>query len=373
VRLRGLIGPAILLLVLAGSGYPVLAGSGLSGTVVDGSNDDRPVAGVALTLQTREATPRTVERTRSDSGGRYRFAAGGASTRNDAMVATYQGITYTQPISAGTTLHVFQTTRDDSQLVSQTTLVFVDLAAGAWQVLVWHKFSNLNTHAYVGPLHFTLPAGSRDFAPFHGASGVQQQGRTITYKAAILPGLDSGANYIYEYRLPYTGDDLPLALTTDYPTQTFCLSASKLVEVSAPTLTAGVQNKACTAPGGTFTVYRGTDLRDRGGLVAATLRPVRIQDISQNLGAQPGVRATALATGLVPLLAVLPLLRRRGSQDRGSKRGSAAAAANPRRAALVAEIAALDEAREVGSLDDQEHGARRRALVERALRLDEPR
>lgn len=372
MRLRGLIGPAILLLALAGSGHPVLAG-GVSGTVVDGSNGDHPVGGVALTLQTREATPRTLEHARSDSGGRYRFATGAAAARNDALVATYQGITYTQPISAGTTLHVFQTTSDDSQLVSQTTLVFVDLAAGAWQVLVWHKFSNLNTRAYVGSLHFTLPAGSRDFAPFHGASGVQQQGRTVTYKAAILPGLDSGANYIYEYRLPYTGDDLPLALTTDYPTQTFCLSASKLVEVSAPTLTAGVQDKACTAPGGNFTVYRGTDLRDRGGQVAATLRPLRIADISQNLGTQPGVRAAVLITALVPLLAVPLLLRRRGSRGGPPGRGGAVATADPRRADLVAEIATLDEAREVGSLDDQEHGSRRRALLERALKLDGPR
>ena len=71
-----MIGPTVLLLVLAGSGYPVLAGSGLSGTVVDGSNGNRPVGGVALTLQTREATPRTVERTRSDSGGRYRWGCG---------------------------------------------------------------------------------------------------------------------------------------------------------------------------------------------------------------------------------------------------------------------------------------------------------
>lgn len=219
MRLRGLIGFAILLLIVVNSARPVLAG-GVSGTVVDGSNANRPVGGIAMTLQTREATPRTVDRARSDSKGRYRFGTGATGARNDALVATYQGITYTQPISAGTTLQVFQTTSNDSQLVSQTTLVFVDLAAGAWQVLVWHKFSNLDTRAYDGSLHFTLPEGGRDLAPLHGASGVQQWGRTITYKAAILPGLDSGANYIYEYRFPYTGDDLPFTLVTDYPTQT---------------------------------------------------------------------------------------------------------------------------------------------------------
>lgn len=367
MRLRGLIGLAILLLIVANSAHPALAG-GVSGTVVDGSNGNRPVGGVALTLQTREATPRTVGRARSDSKGRYRFVTGATGARNDALVATYQGITYTQPISAGATLHVFQTIANDSQLVSQTTLVFVDLAAGAWQVLVWHKFSNLDTRAYNGSLRFTLPEGSRDFAPFHGASGVQQQGRTITYKAAILPGLDSGANYIYEYRFPYTGDDLPLTLVTDYPTQTFCLSASRLVEVTAPSLTAGVQDKACAAPGGSFTVLRGTDLRDRGGHVAVTLRPVRIRDLSRNLGSQPGVRAAALAIAAVPLLALLLLLGRRvGGPGRS---GGGSAAAGPHRHALVAEIASLDEAREVGSLDDHEHGARRRALVERALGLD---
>jgi len=349
MRLRGLIGFAILLLIVVNPARPVLAG-GVSGTVVDGSNANRPVGGVALTLQTRKATPRTVDRARSDSKGRYRFGTGATGARNDALVATYQGITYTQPISAGTTLQVFQTTSNDSQLVSQTTLVFVDLAAGAWQVLVWHKFSNLDTRAYDGSLHFTLPEGGRDLAPLHGASGVQQRGRTITYKAAILPGLDSGANYIYEYRFPYTGDDLPFTLVTDYPTQTRCLSASRLVDVTAPSLTAGVQDKACAAPGGTFTVLRGTNLRDRGGRVAVTLRPVRIGDISQNLGFQPGVRASALATAAMPLLALLLLLGRRvGGHGR---LGGGPHTAEPPRRAVVAELASLDEAREGSSLDD---------------------
>lgn len=357
-----------------------LASGTVHGTVVDGTVNDRPLAGIQVLLRSGDSPPRVIARTRTDARGAYRFAVARDTARNDTLLATYQGFSYSQPVSTTTTLRVFQITRSDAQIVSASETLFISLADGYWNLFASRQLVNLGAKTYVGTLgqaespatiRITLPPRNDAFRPIHGfaTQGIHRRGDVIFDTTALepsVPGFSTGLGYIYAYRFRYTGNDLPLHLVFDYPTTALCVAETNLVDLQAPTLQRGSADKSCSLAGGRLRFFSGHTFPGRGTVVSLLLKPARTHEIGDNLAAQPGVRAASVLTALAVLCGAIRAARRRPSTVVKAG-GEEMLLHDPQRRALVAQIAALDEEREIGSLSDSEYSARRRELVARAL------
>ncbi|MDZ7374121.1 MAG: hypothetical protein ONB23_09145 [candidate division KSB1 bacterium] len=353
----------------------LLQAAGISGRVVNGTHDGRPVPGCPLYLLrfSRPDLGQTVlDSTRSDQQGQFRFAR---LTPDSGAVfvasARYLGVEYFSPLFQvlrpdtllDLTVVVFDTTQEVPVLHVQMHHVFAERDTADYfvrEVLAFHAVGNRTFVAGQAGHTLALSLPPQAYA-FHAESGFDTRslhikGHTLLSDRPIAPGAHQLA---YQYRLPLERGRFRFQRPIDYPTAIFSFFYLD------PSLRAESAVLKATAP----LVVRG---RQYGRLVGENLKPGTEVDVA--LARRSLLRARALRWGVPLLLAVVlagvSLLLFRYPKIKEAQKKEADPGVQ-RREQLLYEIAALDEAFEAGQLPEEEYTAKRKQLKDEVVRLTE--
>lgn len=214
----------------------------MSGTVLNGSRNNAPVAGQTVTLEvyTSHTQTQSAGTATTDAQGHFSFA--GLDTSGSSVyqldVRYDNGDFTTAPLSFDSgavqpqTITVYDTTTDPSALsVTNTTMLFSspDTKMGLIPVGVFVTFKNSSHLAFAPPsapasggnpmslLRFALPSGAQDLTLGAGFTGVQvvQVDKGFAALATVPPGT---TQFAYAYRLPYTSSEDSFQFKAVYPT-----------------------------------------------------------------------------------------------------------------------------------------------------------
>lgn len=360
----------------------------VSGSVVNSSHNDAPLSGQAVTLiEVASGQSASIATATSDAQGTFNFTNvtpdSGASYELEVQ---YEGGSFTSSAYDATqlgaqpvTLHVFDTTSDDSTvLVALNTLVLDEPKAQAGLISVAESVTIYNTglKAYVATLQptagkpmnllrFVLPTNAKNLVLGAGFATVQvvQAPTGFGVTATVPPG---SSEFAFAYDLPYTGSTFAITTKSEY--------SSRQVVALVPTdlhLAPGdfTQKPNVDAAGGHFQLLEQDNVAV-GATLRFTLRDLPRPGEPQYLDARAlGVIGSLLA---LLLLASLLFYLRRGNlaPALGLARVSlpTRAAPNPRdseRKALLRQHLALDEQRKAGKLSAADYEHQRSELRER--------
>jgi mono/diheme cytochrome c family protein len=354
--------------------------------VIQGTADAQPVANLPLTLtayinfepvQTYTAT--------TDSTGQHQFS-NLATDEGIVYLATtnYAGLLYNSDIAQLTPLTltgmielpVYETTTNGDGVHINRANWLVDFEPGALRVGVILIFSNQLDRTYIGQpvegvngaatLALAVPPGATEIEFEDGVLGgrYQQVGERIYDVAPVPPGADA-RQLIYSYLLPYSGTETSIAQAFLYPVGALSLLITDLpgVVAEAPLLTEGGVE---TIQGVNFRRWNGANLDNP--TVALTLRnlpPPEGDGLNSNAAGGSAAATPALAPSVaIGLGAVLCLvlagvlyipLRRSGAANRLE-------ALQTEQAALITEIAELDDEHASGTLSTGEWSQERARL-----------
>lgn len=217
------------------------AGGSITGTVVNGTHGNAPVAGQTVTLQVsvQQGKPQTAATTTTDARGQFSFTgldASGASAYN--LDARYQSgdfgsgaITFDSGAAQQVTFPVYDTTSSDATLsVSVATVLFSEpnKQAGTIPVGEFISFKNTGRTAYVGTtapangmpmglLRFALPANATNLTVGQGFANTQviQVGSGFGATATVPPGT---TQFAFVFDVPYTSTDYLFSFKAEYAT-----------------------------------------------------------------------------------------------------------------------------------------------------------
>jgi hypothetical protein len=242
--------------------HALAAGAGtISGTLVNGSHANQPVAGQTITLQQSVAHNKAqdVATTNTDAAGHFSFTgldASGASVY--ALDTQFQGgdfgsqpITFDSGPAQQVTLTVWDTTSDDSTLsITTATLLFSapNQPKGLIPVGEFVTLQNSGTRAFVGSfapangrpmglLRFALPAGATNLTVGAGfaATQVVQVSTGFGATATVPPGT---TQFAFVFDVPYTATDYVLHYSAEYPTRQVVLLVPTNMLTDAQSFTA---------------------------------------------------------------------------------------------------------------------------------------
>ncbi|MGH2704169.1 MAG: hypothetical protein ACRDJ4_03490 [Actinomycetota bacterium] len=367
-RLRVVAAAAVLLLALA---PPVRAAEAVSieGTIANGTQGAEVPAALTVTaVQLDSGGEETARLQAPASNGSFRVDGFDSSRGSRYVVATdYSGVTYSQvaegagPVVSAA-LRIFETTDDDAVVsIPADTLTVVGGGEDRLEVLQLFKVRNSSDRTYVGQpsaeprtvLRLPVPSGAFDLLPAEGitARTISSVAEGFAIADPLIPG-DTSVSYLYKVRAPRGGWVLDRPVF--YPTERFDLLTGPGIRVAGSGLTF---EEAVGIAGRPYRRYRAGPFR-AGGRVAADIN-----------GAEEPSRLYwwgLLGAGLlVAAGAGVATLRRRRS---GPEPPRSAAA---ERAALIEEIAALDEAHAAGTVTGDAFEDDRARLKERLVALTE--
>ena len=215
----------------------------IGGQVLDGSQNNRPVANQSVTLQLapQNGAARDLITLTTDAQGHYTFNALQAdSTVQYAVYTLYQGAQYVTDLidlsknaNQQVNLTVYDATTSTTNLaVVQTTILLdkPDPQTGLLSVSEDFFFENLSNNTYVGSLDasqgkpnallFNLPDGARLLNLGTGFDGYRaiQVNTGFASNAAVPPGT---SRFSFSFKVPYTGKNYHFAYTPVYPTVAF--------------------------------------------------------------------------------------------------------------------------------------------------------
>ncbi len=212
----------------------------LTGTVVNGSHNNQPVGGQAVTLQAyvSHATLQNIAHVTSDARGGFTFTGlDGSGATTYVVSVPYQGGLFSSNAitlnngSASETLSVYDTTTDAAGLsISLVTVLLSEPVTQTGMVPVGEflTFENSGTRAYVanaaaqggqptGMLRFALPTGSANVSLGAGFTGAQTISVSTGFAATgtLPPGKTQVA---FAFQVPYSSTDFVFPYKAEYPT-----------------------------------------------------------------------------------------------------------------------------------------------------------
>jgi 5-hydroxyisourate hydrolase-like protein (transthyretin family) len=211
----------------------------ISGQLLDGSNHSAPLAGQQVTLQMAKGnTTRDLAIATTDAQGNFSFNnLSTDKTISYAVYMRYQGAQYVSGLvtlnsnpAPHVNLTVYQATQRSNNIAIVDASVLIhepNVQKGTLTISEVFAFMNLDTQAYVGSLKatngppnallFSLPPDTRNIVLGEGFSGyhVIQVDRGFASDAAILPGQNT---FSFSFDVPYSSSTLDLNYTTMYPT-----------------------------------------------------------------------------------------------------------------------------------------------------------
>jgi len=233
---------ALLVLSLLLAASAARAGTA-SGVVHNGTNGNKPAAGVDVLLIQLQGGMQTVASTKTDAEGRFTFDNPAIGSGPMLIRAVYRGVFFHQPLTPGTStvdVTVYEPTSNPAAIkIPLRLLVF---QPNADKLMVGEEFSVQNSTnppaAYYkqdGNFEFTIPQGAElDQVSTFGPSGMPIRQGTIDKgkgKYAIAYAFQPGQNGVrVSYILPYAGDHASLRENSTY-------DAQRVMLVLPPTMT----------------------------------------------------------------------------------------------------------------------------------------
>jgi hypothetical protein len=217
-----------------------------SGVVHNGTNGNKPAAGVDVLLIQLQGSMQTVASTKTDAEGRFTFdnpAIGGGPM---LIRAVYRGVFFHQPLTPGTStvdVTVFEPTTNPAAMKMPLRLLVFQ--PNGDKLMVGEEFSLVNESkppaAYFkqdGNFEFTIPQGAElDQVSTFGPSGMPVRQGTIDKgkgKYAIAYAFQPGQNGVrVSYILPYPGDHASLRESSTYDAQRVMLVIPPTMTVSS--------------------------------------------------------------------------------------------------------------------------------------------
>jgi hypothetical protein len=290
IRLRPLPALALLLLVSAAA----QAGT-VSGIIHNGTNGNKPAAGVEVLLIQLQGGMSVVANTKTDAAGHYQIDNPGIGQGPMLIRAVYRGVFFHQPLTPGTStvdVTVYEPTTNPAAIhVPLRLLVF---QPNGDKLMVGEEYSIQNNSnppaAYFkqdGNFEFTIPQGAElDQVSTFGPSGMPVRQGTIDKgkgRYAISYAFQPGQNGVrISYILPYTGDQAKIHENSTYDAQRALLVIPPTMQVAS----AGF-NAAGTEQG--FNVFSKDSLKTGAGfdITVSGTAPPPSDAAAQGGGAQP--------------------------------------------------------------------------------------
>jgi hypothetical protein len=289
IRLRFL--PALTLLLLA----CVAAQAGtVSGVIHNGTNGNKPAAGVDVLLIQLQGGMSVVANTKTDAAGHYQIDNPGIGQGPMLIRAVYRGVFFHQPLTPGTStvdVTVYEPTTNPAAI--QVPLRLLVFQPNGDKLMVGEEYSIQNNTnppaAYFkqdGNFEFTIPQGAEiDQVSTFGPSGMPVRQGTIDKgkgRYAIAYAFQPGQNGVrISYILPYAGNQAKIHENSTYDAQRALLVIPPTMQVAS----AGF-NAAGTEQG--FNVFSKDSLKTGAGFdiaISGTAPPPA--DASAQSGQQP--------------------------------------------------------------------------------------
>lgn len=369
----------------------------ITGQLLDGTQNNAPVANQNVTLQLAQGnTSRDFITLKTDAQGRYSFnALENDSTVQYAVYTLYQGAQYvtnlidlSKQADQQVNLTVYDATSNTANLAVVQSAILLEKPnpqTGMLSVSEDFFFENLSNTTYVGSLDasqgkpnallFALPANARFLSLETGFDGYRaiQVATGFASNAAVLPGT---SRFSFSFQVPYSGSSYHFSYTSIYPTLTLSLLTPLNMLVHAPQglNTQGTVN----TPSGTYQLLKAQTLRtnqtvqiDLNGL------PVPIKAAPTALQAAVNPTTLWLVSLLIVVLALAGVggyfynVRRqrakRAKQRAVTHKGKVApppkkSAALTSKEALLQELLALDKTYEAGKLQKTAYQEQRARL-----------
>ena len=219
----------------------------VSGVVHNGTNGNKPAAGVDVLLIQLQGGMEVVASTKSDAQGLYHIDNPGIGAGPMLIRAVYRGVFFHQPLTPGTStvdVTIYEPTTNPNAL--QVPLRLLVFQPNGDKLMVGEEYSIQNTSnppaAYFkqdGNFEFTIPAGAElDQVSTFGPSGMPVKQGTIDKgkgRYAIAYAFQPGQNGVrVSYALPYTGNHATLRAPSSYDAQRVLLVIPPTMQVSSP-------------------------------------------------------------------------------------------------------------------------------------------
>ncbi len=219
----------------------------VSGVVHNGTNGNKPAAGVDVLLIQLQGGMQTVASTKTDAEGRYHMDSTAIGAGPMLIRAVYRGVNFHQPLTPGTPtvdVTVYEpTTNPQSVQVPLRLLVF---QPNGDKLMVGEEYSIQNNSnppaAYYkqdGNFEFTIPEGAElEQVSTFGPSGMPVKQGTIDKgkgRYAIAYAFQPGQNGVrLSYVVPYAGNRASLRAASHYDAQRVLLVIPPTMQVSSP-------------------------------------------------------------------------------------------------------------------------------------------
>ena len=325
--------------------------------------------------------------TRPAADGTFTFTVAPAPARTYFLSVEHQGARYSASRRADrlddpVTLTVFDATNDPGVLRFDTYTVLVTGALGddgIVEVLERVAVSNdsdttlvpdfdAEGPAMLGFLRFGLPSGAYNLDVRSDLVGgdVLEVDLGFALTTPVPPTRGEPHEFEFVYRLDYDGSAIELSRTMRFGAASFRFVAP--VDVARPASPRLVDLGAAEFDGRLLRLLEGEDIAP-GGRIELTLSGLPTPSLRARLQRQVGdvylrfVVPGLVASAMLGLLVVGLARRRRAS-------GAEGASAAERRAALLAEVGALEARRRDGNVSDRSHEAERAALKQALVALE---
>lgn len=331
----------------------------VEGRVVNGSSGASVPTGLEVTVVSLGSTGDELARTKTSSSNDGSFTAEIGQGHRYLILTTHHEVTYTSVVtdpSGPVELKVFETTDDDSVIsVTSDTTTVIRGEDNVLEVLALLRLSNSSDRTYLGRqtqegrsvLRFPVPPGAFDVNPGTGiTSGVIAVPGGFTAADPLEPG-ELNAGYLYRVRASRQG--WPMRRAFFYPTTRVTILIDESLRLSSPRLR--FREVVPIGEGEDAKRYRQYDGRSfsAGDLMEADIT-YSAQEPKRNA---LYVGAIAGAIVLLAIAIVVPLRRRRRSPS---------VVELSERERLIEEIAALDQAFEMESIEEGEYTRRRNEM-----------
>ena len=238
VRCSQFLKVAALLLLLSAA---TQAGT-VTGVVHNGTNDNKPAAGIDVLLIQLQGGMSVVANTKTDADGRYHFDNPGIGLGPMLIRAVYRGVFFHQPLTPGTStvdVTVYEPTTNPAAI--QVPLRLLVFQPNGDKLMVGEEYSIQNNSnppaAYFkqdGNFEFTIPQGAElDQVSTFGPMGMPVRQGTIDKgkgRYSISYAFQPGQNGVrISYILPYTGNQAKFRESSSY-------DAARVLLVIPPTM-----------------------------------------------------------------------------------------------------------------------------------------
>jgi hypothetical protein len=219
----------------------------VSGVVHNGTNSNKPAAGVDVLLIQLQGGMQTVASTKTDAQGLYHFDNPAIGAGPMLIRAVYRGVFFHQPLTPGTPtvdVTVFEPTTNPGAI--QIPLRLLVFQPNGDKLMVGEEFSIQNNSnppaAYFkqdGNFEFTIPAGAQiEEVSTFGPSGMPVKQGTIDKgkgRYAIAYAFQPGQNGVrLSYVVPYADNRISLRESSVYDAQRVLLVIPPTMQVSSP-------------------------------------------------------------------------------------------------------------------------------------------